>query len=537
MKTSNIILALLVLFIYQNCSGKEKENFVQQKKITIKANIINRPVIIGKAETDIINIEIDAFHGTSLERIDLLMDSMSSITNIASMKLLSTGYEQTSMRREIVASSDKVKSKTELKGNRSLITGKNVFYISFAPSANVKLAGNIKVKSIILWFSDKKMEKVDFEETSRTIRFAYLLRAAGEDNCNTYRIPGIVTTNRGTLVAIYDNRYNSSTDLQGNIDIGMSRSLDGGQSWSKMQVIMDMGEWGGKPQSENGIGDPSILYDEKTNTIWVAALWFHGYSGQMAWNASKPGMLPTETGQLMLVKSEDDGITWSSPVNITQQIKKPEWSLMFQGPGKGITMTDGTLVFPAQFRDGDKVPHSTIIYSKDNGKTWQIGTGAKHNTTEAQVVQLKDGSLMLNMRDDLNRTEKGENNGRAVATTKDFGKTWVLHPSSNKSLPEPNCMASIIDTYINHDNQLKHILLFSNPNNKERRTNMTIKASLDEGMTWAQENQLEINCDEGYGYSCLTMVDDKNIGILYEGIKDLYFQIIPLKDIIRGISF
>ena len=174
---------------------------------------------------------------------------------------------------------------------------------------------------------------------------------------------------------------------------------------------------------------------------------------QMLWWASKPGMTPEETGQFILAKSTDDGLTWSEPINITEQIKDPAWQLLLQGPGAGITIEDGTLVFPAQFKadigekaldGGQYTCHSTIIYSKDGGETWHIGTGAKPNTTEAQVVQLADGSLMLNMRDDLNRRVKDETNGRAVSVTKDLGQTWTTHPTSNSALQEPNCMASII---------------------------------------------------------------------------------------------
>lgn len=372
-----------------------------------------------------------------------------------------------------------------------------------------------------------------------------ILRTKGEDNCDTYRIPGLITTNRGTLIAVYDNRYNSSKDLQEDIDIGMSRSVDGGQTWQPMKVIMDMGEYGGRSQRLNGIGDPSVLFDDKTNTIWVAALWMSGASpDQMLWNASKPGLKPEETGQLMLAKSVDDGITWSYPVNITGQIKDPAWQLLLQGPGRGITMKDGTLIFPAQFKKdigikaidgGQYTCHSTIIYSKDSGKTWQIGSGAKSNTTEAQVVELADGTLMLNMRDDRNRSDKSAANGRAVATTNDLGKTWKTHPSSNGALPEPNCMASLISANLKINGKMEQVLFFSNPDSKTDRVNMTIKASLDGGLTWPLAYQKQIDSNSGYGYSCLTMVDQNTIGIVYEGIKELYFQKIPLCDILGDL--
>jgi sialidase-1 len=321
----------------------------------------------------------------------------------------------------------------------------------------------------------------------------------------------------------------------------MSRSTDGGQTWEPMKVIMDMGEWGGRSQRLNGIGDPCILYDEKTGTIWVAALWMSGATEKdMLWWASKPGMKPDETGQFIIVKSTDDGKTWSQPINITSQIKDPAWQLLLQGPGMGITLKDGTLVFPAQFKadigtksldGGQYTCHSTIVYSKDQGNTWHIGTGAKSNTTEAQVVELTNGSLMLNMRDDRNRKDKSESNGRAVAVTKDLGKTWTVHPSSNSALQESNCMASIISAEIEIGGKSRKVLFFSNPNDKEARKNMTIKTSLDGGLTWPGEYQVLLNSETGYGYSCMSMIDNKTIGIVYEGVKELYFQKIPLNDL------
>ena len=111
------------------------------------------------------------------------------------------------------------------------------------------------------------------------------------------------------------------------------------------------------------------------------------------------------------------------PVNITSQIKQPEWYLTLQGPGRGITMHDGTLVFPIQYIGTDRIPIAGIIYSKDHGKTWHMHNHAYTNTTEAQVAEVSPGVLMLNMRDNR-RT------GRRVCTTTDLGKTWTEHPSS-----------------------------------------------------------------------------------------------------------
>ena len=425
-------------------------------------------------------------------------------------------------------------------GSEMIEPGSHTLSFDFEVKNEARLEQSFRIKKVELILKDGETLTFNADDTF-TYRPAQIVREAGQDGADTYRIPGLVTTNEGTLIAVYDIRYNSSKDLQQNIDVGLSRSTDGGQNWEPMQIITDMGKWGGRPERVNGIGDPCVLYDNRNNTLWVAGLWMSGSTPEdMLWWTSKPGMSPEETGQFVLVKSTDDGRTWSEPINITEQIKEAEWQLLLQGPGRGITMKDGTLVFPAQFKKdigekaidgGQYTCHSTIVYSQDGGKTWNIGTGAKPNTTEAQVAELPDGSLMLNMRDDRNRSVKDDSNGRAVAVTNDLGETWKIHPTSNSALQEPNCMASIISAEIERSGQKRHTLFFSNPNNKEARVNMTIKASPDQGNSWPQDYQVLLNENQGFGYSCMTMVDENTLGILYEGVKELYFQKIPVADI------
>lgn len=357
-------------------------------------------------------------------------------------------------------------------------------------------------------------------------RLAIPLRQSGQDGVCAYRIPGIVTTPSGTLVAVYDIRHDSSLDLQNNIDIGMSRSIDGGRTWEKMKTIMDMGEWGGLPHAQNGIGDPCILVDSSSGEIFVLALWTHGLGGDRAWTAAGQGVSAQQTGQLMLCRSKDDGVTWSEPQNITSQVKQNHWYLTLQGPGRGISMDDGTLVFPFQYIDSTRIPYSSIIFSKDKGENWKVFNGAKANTTESSVVELSPGRLMLNMRDN-------RKTGRAVHITDDMGKTWTEHPSSG-SLIEPVCMASLIKIKAEDNIFGKDILLFSNPATSKGRNHMTIKASLDGGYTWKEENSLMLDAEELWGYSCLTMIDRETVGILYEGsTSQLVFQAIKLEDIIH----
>jgi len=476
----------------------------------------------------------------SLQSIGVTFSDKSNIEALSALTAWYTGVVPGVPLRTKLATVTEPDLFTLLEFDLPVAGGKHAFSLDFTAETNADPAAKLKIESVSFTFSNGSSIQYRAKPDDPFLRFGIIVRAAGQDGADTYRIPGIVTTNRGTLVAVYDIRYNNSKDLQENIDIGMSRSTDGGRTWEPMKVIMDMGEYGGLPQNLNGTGDPSILCDQTTGTLWVAALWMSGSApDKMLWWASRPGMTPDETGQFILVKSTDDGLTWSDPINITPQIKDPEWQLLLQGPGRGITLRDGTLVFPAQFKadigvkaldGGEYTCHSTIVWSRDGGNTWHIGSGAKSNTTEAQVVQLADGSLMLNMRDDRNRTDKGATNGRAVAVTNDLGQTWTAHSSSNSALPEPNCMASLISAMVKIDSEEKNVLFFSNPNDRNSRIKMTVKASTDQGLTWPVENQVELFTPSGYGYSCLTMVDENHVGILYEGVKELYFQKIPVTD-------
>ncbi|MEP6750792.1 MAG: sialidase family protein [Bacteroidota bacterium] len=431
----------------------------------------------------------------------------------------------------IYASVSSLSTTTNVPVDIPLKQGWNNIYLSIVLKKDADIDKKIflRVKSVTASNNDvyqiKKSIVPDGRKPDYKRRMGIVVRKAWDDSVHTYRIPGVITTDKGTLIAVYDIRYKNSGDLPGDINVGMSRSTDGGHTWQPMKVIMAMGP----PHENNGVGDPSVLFDPVTKKLWVAALWS---KGNRSIAGSKPGLSPDITGQFVLASSDDDGLTWSTPASITAQVKNPIWHLYFNAPGNGIAMQNGTLVFPSQYWDETTnyssvgIPHSSIIYSEDHGKTWKSGTGARSNTTESQVVETTPGTLMLNMRDNRGKV-------RSIATTTDMGKTWVEDFSSYYVLPDPISMGSFIKARVNVKGKMKEVLFFSNVASQTIRQLTTIKASLDLGKTWLPKNQLLIDERTTFGYSALTKIDDNTIGILYEGDRDLYFVRVPVKDIIK----
>ncbi|BDD12237.1 hypothetical protein FUAX_46690 (plasmid) [Fulvitalea axinellae] len=493
------------------------------------------PVLKGKATNNLGLITVYTQGVKEVRKMTELAIELTEPTRLEDIESMALYYSGVSARMDgakLLASAPTPAKSLAFACDQELRHGKNHFWISAKLKNNADILHKIKVNVTSVKLDG---DAFDFSENKKhqPQRLGIAIKQAGEDGVPIYRIPGLATTNKGTLIAVYDVRRdvikNMSSDLPNPVDVGMQRSEDGGRTWSPMQVVMDMGNDDEEGAFGNGIGDPAILVDKTTGTIWVMATWSHGDN---AWAGSGKGLTKKETGQLILVKSDDDGKTWSKPINITRQVKKPDWHYLLQGPGRGITMKDGTIVFAAQYQDGTKkrIPFSTIIYSKDHGKTWKIENGPLANTTEAQVVELEPGTLMLNMRDNRNRGEKGDKNGRAIFITKDLGKTWTEHPTSHGALKEPTCMASLHKQILGG----REVLYFSNPDSKYSRDHITIKASKDFGKTWKKENQVLLDELRGAGYSCLTDVGEKYVGILYESSQaHLIYQLIPVSEILN----
>jgi len=482
-----------------------------------------------------------------LEKVTLSLEGTTDISDIDKVMLFRAGENDKLETDHPVGEVQPTATKITFSNHFTVTEDTTILWVSVTLKKSIDLSHKIKIRCEEIVTDRGKLKILPHD--AKELRAGVALRQHGQDGVHTSRIPGLATSKKGTLLAIYDARYESARDLQGHMDIALNRSFDGGRTWEPMQVVLDRKEWGGMPEKYNGVSDACILVDDRTGDIYVAGLWMHGLldaetgkwvEGLTAdstrwlhqWRAkgSQPGFGVKETSQFLITKSSDDGLTWSEPINITSA-KKKEWWLFAPAPGQGITMTDGTLVFPSQGRDENGTSFSNITWSKDGGKTWKTSNPATKNTTECAVVELQDGSLMLNMRDNRNRGNE-EVNGRSVFVTSDLGETWKEHPTSRKALIEPTCMASLHTHRYMEDGVEKSLLLFVNPASTSKRNNITLKVSYDGGNTWPEEKQILLDEYSGRGYSCITSVNDSTLGILYESSQaDMAFQTVSLKEI------
>ena len=522
--------------------------------VAVVQHALQVPVLINKADNPVLRINVKVpptASGAALEAIRLSTSGTTAVGDIRAARVYYYGSDAGAggihnVKKPLFGAATTVDEEIRLAGTQPLEPGDNYFWVTYELADDTDLDHVVSARCMDVRVGGRDVP-VAAAERPAPQRVGVAVRKHRQDGVHTSRIPGLATTNSGTLLAIFDARRESARDLQGHMDIGLHRSTDNGQTWEPLQIAMDRGEWGRLPQKFNGVSDACILVDKHSDAIYIAGLWMHGVIDEEGkwvegltessddWNhqwrnkGSQPGYGERQTAQFLVVKSTDDGKTWSAPVNVTRMCKKEAWWLWAPAPGNGITMTDGTLVFPTQGRDENGRSFSNITYSKDGGKTWTTSNPAYSGTTECAVVQLSDNRLMLNMRSGRNKGRLGSDNGRAVAVTDDMGDSWTEHPSSFRALPEPVCMASLYG-YAYGGNDKEHLLLFSNPNDKEFRQHMTIKMSRDDGNTWPES--LWILLDEGRsrGYSCLTGVDEHHVGILYESSQaDLVFQRIDIR--------
>ena len=324
---------------------------------------------------------------------------------------------------------------------------------------------------------------------------------SGKEGYHTYRIPSLIVTAKGTLLAFCEGRKNDRRD-HGDIDLVLKRSADGGKTWGPLELVHEEG--GTKKVT---IGNPCPVVDVATGTLWLTFC--------------------RDNDRVFVTHSTDDGRTWAPPRDITKDVKKEGWGWYATGPGVGIQLRRGAhkgrLVIPCDHRErveGNWVMFSHVFFSDDRGKTWKLGGSVAPHTDECQVVELADGRLLINMRNYWGRAGKRPERGgmRALSWSRDGGSTWS-DLRFDATLIEPICQASFIrhsvaDTRLGKPARPGNRLLFSNPASRTQRVQLTVRLSRDEGESWPVSRVLH---GGPAAYSCLTALPGGRVGCLYEG--------------------
>ncbi len=334
------------------------------------------------------------------------------------------------------------------------------------------------------------------------------LFVSGENGYHTYRIPALIVTKEGSLLAFCEGRKNNRRD-HGDIDLLLKRSTDGGRTWSDQQIVYEEGG-----TEEITIGNPCPVVDRETGAIWLPFC--------------------RDNKDVLVTRSIDDGVTWSDPVDITADVTKPDWTWVATGPGIGIQLENepykGRLVIPSDHGKGsgdegdERVQYSHVFYSDDHGETWQLGAAVAPHTDECQVIEKDDGTLLINMRNYWGRQGGRPDRGsmRALATSQDGGATWS-ELSFDSTLIEPICQASLIRHTGYAAAESPSRLLFSNPASPTDRIDLTVRLSYDSGKTWPVSRLLNPGRS---AYSNLAILPDGSIACLYERGKSIPYETI-----------
>lgn len=320
---------------------------------------------------------------------------------------------------------------------------------------------------------------------------------AGENGYSCFRIPALIRTNSGSLLAFAEARKNNCGD-SGDIDLVVKRSTDKGKSWTGLQLV-----WS---DSTNTCGNPVPVQDQSTGKIILISTWNLGtdHEKQIIDGTSKDGR------HVYMLSSDDDGKNWSAATEITSQVKKSGWTWYATGPCHGLQIMQGNyagrLVIPINHVEtGTNQNFAHTIYSDDHGKSWNLGNNTPQDKmNETTVAEIANGRLMLNMR----------NSDRAIKTrhtsiSEDGGKNWA-NVQIDSTLIEPICQGSLLSYFYKKN---RPTLFFSNPANVKSRANLTLRLSEDDGQTWKYNMVLHPGPS---AYSDITVIDKKLIGCFFE---------------------
>ncbi len=320
---------------------------------------------------------------------------------------------------------------------------------------------------------------------------------AGQEGYAFYRIPAIIQIPDGDLLAFCEGRKLNRND-SGDIDLVMKRSTDGGKTWGPLSVIWD--------DNDNVCGNPAPVWDAITKKVVLVCTWNNGHDIESDIKTCKS----IDTRRVFVMESSDKGQTWSSPREITQDVKKPSWQWYATGPCHAIQLSNtGRLVVPCNHTN-NRVTRSHMIYSDDHGKTWRLGAIQKESGgNESTIAELPQGMIIQNMR---MYGYREQHPCRANLYSMDGGETHAGAMNFVEDLIEPVCQGSILSIK-KRNGKLSKLLFFTNPSSKVRRVNMLLKKSVDNGASWEVYSTI---FSGKAAYSDLVQIDDHTIGVLLE---------------------
>lgn len=340
---------------------------------------------------------------------------------------------------------------------------------------------------------------------------------SGQDGYKSIRIPSVVVSKEGTVLAFAEGRAVASDQAEN--DIVLKRSADGGKTWGKLQLLHDDGK--------NSLNNPTAVVEQQSGRMFLMYQRIPGHLKERSANV-ETGFEGTNVYRNLLIWSDDDGVTWTKPLDVTRTTKRAtRATTIASGPGIGIQLTRGPhagrLVIP--FNEGPYNQWNNFaVFSDDRGATWKCGDnvpgaflpdeklGQRSQLNEVQMVELSDGSVRLNSRQFAGAKV------RKTSVSKDGGMTWS--PVEDvPALRDPSCNASIL-RYSFGEAGGPGKILYSGPDSTKRE-NGTVYLSNDDGVTWPAKRVL---WPGGFAYSVLTKLPDGAVGCLFEA--DNYGRIV-----------
>jgi hypothetical protein len=464
------------------------------------------PVGKGDADQRIIAVNVTttgSINPISLTSLRFSMNGTSNLADISNVKIYYTGASNRFATTTQFASATPQAGTITVNGSQTLGSGNNYFWIAYDVTAGATennvldaTCEGITVDGTAYNFSSPNNTAAG----SRPIFLTHTLVFSGGDyGSANYRIPAIVTAADGSLVTVTDKRWNHAGDLRATIDPVVRRSTDNGKTWSAPVTIANFG-------GPNGAGDAALVLDKLKNPGTILSV----FAAEQGFGASTPA----NPIRIQYSKSTDNGISWTAPADITDQVYgagcsdpvRQAWYGAFLASGQMHQLRNGRIVGVLAVRQTSGTAiDNFMLYSDDGGTTWSVSPGiaAAGQADEAKIVQLNNGNLMVSTR---------RAGARRISISTDGGMTWGLATVQNQ-LVEPGCNGDFIRYSSTLDGAPQNVLLHSIPNHSSTRRNVSVFVSKDEGANWSL---LKTIYPQASAYSGLTVLSDGTVGVYYE---------------------